>query len=360
MLDAVQHGPVYLDSLDVHAAWVNTAASSGNGNGDPTGLLLERAVDLVTGVLPVPPPATLAAALREGQAEAHRLGVTGIHDVEDLRTWAAFRRLETEGDLALRVLFHPPVKDLPALVRDRVRSGGGSPWLATGGVKMFLDGSLGSRTAWMLEPYAGTRDRGMPITGEREAREAMRLAAERGIAVTVHAIGDAAVCRALDLMARLPRAAVTHGTEHLQCVHPADLGRAAAAGIVASMQPAHLLTDAPLIERHRAGREGARTPSTRCVGAAPSWSSAAMYRWPPSIPWSACMPRWRDAHGGLKNGWARKRSCARIPPRRRGPRESPTGAARSRPAATPTWWPGRRPPRPNVETVKRGAAGTRR
>jgi hypothetical protein len=271
VLDAVQSGPVYLDSLDVHAAWVNSAALAAAGidrttpdpfggrivrdaNGEPTGLLLERAVELVARVLPEPPRDLLDAALREAQEEAHRLGVTGIHDVEGVNVLAAFSRLETAGDLALRVLFHPPVAALPDLVRRGMRSGVGNEWLTVGGVKMFLDGSLGSRTAWMLEPYEGSRERGMPITAEAEAHAAMRIAASNGIAATVHAIGDAAVRRALDLMTDLPPVAIPHRIEHFQCVHPLDLDRAAAAGIVASMQPAHLLTDIPLVDRHWGGR----------------------------------------------------------------------------------------------------------
>ncbi len=225
-----------------------------DATGEPTGLLLERAVELVTRVLPRPPADRLDRALLEAQAEAHRLGVTGIHDVEDDAARAAFARLESAGRLRLRVLFHPPVTSLPALIRAGERSGTGSEWLTLGGVKMFLDGSLGSRTAWMLQPYEGSRDRGMPLTEAEEAERAMRLAAERGIACTVHAIGDAAVRRALDLMTPLPRAALPHRIEHFQCVHPADLDRAAGAGIVASMQPAHLLTDIPLVDRHWGGR----------------------------------------------------------------------------------------------------------
>ncbi len=271
-LDRVHASPVYLDSLDVHAAWVNSAALAvaritrdtpdppggrivRDGSGEPTGLLLERAVELVARVVPTPSTEILDEALREAQAEAHRLGVTGIHDVEDARAWGAFHRLEQTGDLRLRVLFHPPVAELHDLVRRRQRSGTGSRWLAMGGVKLFLDGSLGSRTAWMIEPYEGSRDRGMPVAAEQEAAEAMRLAAANGIAVTAHAIGDAAVHRALDLLETLPRAALPHRIEHFQCVHPGDLARAAGAGIVASMQPAHLLTDIPLIEKHW-GRRG--------------------------------------------------------------------------------------------------------
>jgi predicted amidohydrolase YtcJ len=272
-LDLVHANPVYLDSLDVHAAWVNSAAlavaritrdtadpSGGrivrDAAGEPTGLLLERAVRLVADVLPHPSWEILDEAVLDAQAEAHRLGVTGIHDVEDERALQCFRRLEASGDLRLRVLFHPPVTSLPDLIRRGARSGAGTPWLGMGGVKLFLDGSLGSRTAWMLAPYEGSRDRGMPVTGEREAAEAMRAAAVNGIAVTVHAIGDAAVRRALDLLDPLPRVALPHRIEHLQCIHPADLARASRAGVVASMQPAHLLTDIPLVDRHWGGRGG--------------------------------------------------------------------------------------------------------
>jgi hypothetical protein len=271
-LDRVHANPVYLDSLDLHAAWVNSAALAvarvtrdtpdphggrivRDAAGEPTGLLLERAVELVARVIPPPSDEILDEALCDAQAEAHRLGVTGLHDVEDQRAWAGFRRLEVAGDLRLRVLFHPPVASLPDLVRRGQRSGTGSPWLGMGGVKLFLDGSLGSRTAWMLEPYQGSRDRGMPVAGEQAAAEAMRLAASHGIAVTAHAIGDAAVRQALDLLERLPRVAVPHRIEHFQCVHPDDLARAGRAGIVASMQPAHLLTDIPLVDRHW-GRRG--------------------------------------------------------------------------------------------------------
>jgi hypothetical protein len=270
-LDRVQSLPVYLDSLDVHAAWVNSAAllRAGitretpdpfggrivrDGNGDPTGLLLERAVELMTPHLPQPSPEDLLASVRQAQSEAHRLGVTGIHNVEGPDALAAFRALETEGALRLRVLFHPPVQKLPDLVRMGATSGSGTDWLRLGGVKMFLDGSLGSRTAWMLEPYEDGRDRGMPITSEEVAREAMTSASQAGLACTVHAIGDAAVRRALDLMSGLQTVAIPHRIEHFQCVHPADLNRAAAAGIVVSMQPAHLLVDIPLADRQWGAR----------------------------------------------------------------------------------------------------------
>jgi predicted amidohydrolase YtcJ len=204
--------------------------------------------------LPPPPPDVLRTALLDGQAEAHRLGLTGIHNVESDDVLCAFQRLEAEGRLRLRVLFHPPVASLPRLMRAGAQSGAGSAWLRHGGVKLFLDGSLGTQTAWMLAPYEGSSDRGMPISTYEEAQGAMSRAAQAGIASVVHAIGDAAVRRALELVASLPATVLPHRIEHLQCIHPLDLDRAAAAGAVASMQPVHLLTDIPLVDRHWGAR----------------------------------------------------------------------------------------------------------
>ncbi|HEX3927436.1 MAG TPA: amidohydrolase [Gemmatimonadales bacterium] len=267
MLDAIASGPVWLDSLDVHAAWLNAAALSALGitretadpaggrvvrdaAGEPTGVLMERAVEMAAAGLPAPHPAGLLVAVKEAQREANRLGVTGIHDMGDRHSLAAFQQLDAAAELTLRVLFCPPVTMLPELAAAGARTGSGGPMLRTGGIKMFLDGSLGSQTAWMLEPYAGSTNRGMTLTSHDEARAAMHLAGDHGFAVAVHAIGDAAVRRALELIEELPHQALPHRIEHLQCVHPDDLDRAGRAGIVASMQPAHLLADIPLAERH--------------------------------------------------------------------------------------------------------------
>jgi hypothetical protein len=133
----------------------------------------------------------------------------------------------------------------------------------------------------------------------------MRAAAESGIAVAVHAIGDAAVRRALDLLSSLPRAALPHRIEHFQCVHPDDLDRAAAAGLVASMQPAHLLTDIPLIERHWGARgagayafESLRRRGTRLVFG----SDVPVASIDPREGLFAALER-RDAGGGPTGGW---------------------------------------------------------
>jgi hypothetical protein len=271
-LDQVlSHTPAAFDSHDVHALWVNSAALARCGidrttkdpeggrivrdaGGEPTGLLLEHAVRLVHRHLPRVSGDQVVEAVRAAQGAAHHLGVTGIQNVEGPDALTAFQRLEQEGALRLRVLAHLPADGLEAALRLGLRSGWGSEWLVTGGVKVFLDGALGSQTALLLEPYEGTADRGIALTTELDAREALTAAARGGIAATVHAIGDAAVRRALDIIETLPPVAIAHRIEHFQLVHPADLQRAARAGIVASMQPAHLLTDIPLVDKHWGGR----------------------------------------------------------------------------------------------------------
>jgi predicted amidohydrolase YtcJ len=271
-LDTVVQGPAWFDSGDLHAGWANSAALAAAGidrgtpdpegghivrdaNGEPTGVLLERAVELMRPHLPVPGPEELLAGIRESQRLAHQMGVTGIHDVEGPEALAAFRRMELAGELKLRVLFHPPVAQLPTLIANGVRSGQGTPWLTLGGVKLFLDGSLGSRTAWMLQPYEDGRDRGMPLGSEDEARRAIMDASYAGISCVIHAIGDAAVRRALTLLEEAPRVRLPHRIEHFQCVHPHDLDRAARSNIVASVQPVHLPGDVAAAEE----RWGARS-----------------------------------------------------------------------------------------------------
>jgi hypothetical protein len=321
-LDTATNLPVFLESIDIHAAWVNTPALLAAGitretpdpeggrivrdaAGDPNGLLLENATQLVSRVIPADSPADLVELLRVAQREAHQLGITGIHDVEGLDAHRAFRALEAADALRLRVLFSPPVAQLPSLLALGAKSGQGSAWLRLGGVKLFLDGSLGSRTAWMVDPYEDGRDSGMALCSESEARVAVNAAAAGGVACAIHAIGDAAVRRALTLLESAHRAPLPHRIEHLQCVHPDDLHRAAAAGIVASMQPAHLPGDAVLAEQ-RWGRRSARAYPFRSLlqsGAVLAFGSDV-----PVVPMdprhgvTAAMTR-LDVNGEFPGGW---------------------------------------------------------
>ena len=267
-LDAVcPDRPCYFQSHDIHGAWLNSAALATcritadtpdpdggqivrDHAGEPTGVLLEKAMDLAERHLPAESLAERVAALGEAQRELHRLGLTGVHSVE-VTGLEDFSALAEEGALRLRVLQAIPLARLGAAVETGLRSGFGGEWLRIGGVKMFLDGALGSRTAWLREPYTGADGVGIQTLAAEEFRTHVGRAAEAGIASTVHAIGDAAVALALDVLSSVPPpSTMPHRIEHLQLCPPDLWERAGRSGVVASMQPVHLMTDIPAAERH--------------------------------------------------------------------------------------------------------------
>lgn len=261
--------PAFLLSHDIHGAWVNSEALRRCGitrdtpdpaggeivrdaQGEPTGVLLEKAVRLVESHLPRPSAPEVRAALVEAQAEAHRLGLTGVHSVE-VTGLEDFASMEQDGVLRLRVLQSIPLARLDHAIAVGLRSGFGSEWLRIGGVKMFMDGALGSRTAWMRQPYEGgaAGDTGIRTLQTEEFRDNVRRASEAGIASTVHAIGDAAVELAVDVLGAAERpGAMPHRIEHVQLCPPDLWERAGRSGVVGSMQPIHLMTDIPAAERH--------------------------------------------------------------------------------------------------------------
>jgi hypothetical protein len=268
-LDAVwADRPCYLESHDIHAAWLNSAALRVCGitrdtpdpeggtivrdvRGEPTGILLESAKRLAEAHLPVDSPAEVRDALLDAQSAVHALGLTGVHSVE-VTGFEDFGTMQEDGVLRLRVLQAITLARLEAAIALGVRSGFGGDWLRIGGVKMFLDGALGSRTAWMRAPYEGSTDEfGIQTLPSDEFRDIARRAAHAGIASTVHAIGDAAVELAIDVLGSLPRLrSMPHRIEHLQLCPPEMWERAARSGLVASVQPVHLMTDIPAAERH--------------------------------------------------------------------------------------------------------------
>src|SRR5204862_5260084 len=207
--------------------------------------LRETAIDLVARGLPAPSDADLDSALAAVLSELANLGLTAVHSMDTARCLSALQRLITRGPLPVRVVYNLPLADLAHAERIGVRSGWGDAWLRIWGVKAFLDGSLGSRTAEMLD---GT---GVPVLEQGELVELCRRCAEGHLNVALHAIGDKAVRRALDALEPLagawrwwrPR------IEHAQCVHPDDWPRFQAAGVIASMQPIHAVSDRELADR---------------------------------------------------------------------------------------------------------------
>jgi predicted amidohydrolase YtcJ len=257
-----------LSSHDGHSLWLSSAAlqTAGIARGtpdvaggvierdaqsEPTGVLFENAQDLVRSAIPEPSDAELLSALRGGLHRAAAAGLTGIHNLEDARTRRAFAALEASGELSLRV-YHGVSRGELHEARERgLATGSGSDWLRIGPVKLFADGALGSRTAWLLEPYAGHVEegyRGVATLSAEDLDHAMCQAGDAGLDVAVHAIGDAAVRGVLDAFERTcathpPLAQRLLRIEHAQLVHPDDVARFARLGVIASMQPIHAVAD---------------------------------------------------------------------------------------------------------------------
>jgi predicted amidohydrolase YtcJ len=261
-LDRVVGGrPAYLRRKDGHSAWVSSAAlraagidgSTGDppgGNidrderGEPTGILRESAMTLVWRHVAAPGDADLDRAMARVLADLARAGLVGVHSMDGARGLASLQRLAAQAPLPVRVTYNLPLADLAHAERIGVRSGWGDAWLRIWGVKAFLDGSLGSRTAEMLDGSGTVR---LP---QQELEEMIERCARAELNVCLHAIGDGAVRRAVDALAprRNAWAMWRPRIEHAQCVHPKDMPRMAKAGIIASMQPIHAVTDRELAD----------------------------------------------------------------------------------------------------------------
>ncbi len=276
-LDAVvcEH-PVALQDKSHHATWVNsralelagiTAASDDppggeivrDEQGQPTGVLLETAAQLVHDIIPKADVGAMVEALRHGMHEAHRLGLTGVHDPGHDTVLAAMQVLRERGEMELRALMHFPAHALDSALELGMRSGLGDEYLRIGGVKLFADGALGPQSAHMLAPYEGAReDTGIPTLKTEELRDLVIRARAGGLAIAAHAIGDAANRNVLDAVQHALAAHPTqkHGPslpdrlEHAQLLHADDIPRLAKLGVVASMQPIHATSDMEMAERH--------------------------------------------------------------------------------------------------------------
>ena len=269
-LDSVTAGrPAALRSRDGHARWLNSAAlraaSIGRGTADPaggeierdadgqaTGIVKENANALVERVIPDPSEEECLAAVRLGQAEAWRRGITALEDLEQASARDAFRRLHGLGELGLRISMGIPRGDLDTAIAAGLRTDDGDEWLRTGHCKFFTDGALGSQTAALEEPYEGSSGRGI-LTIEPEVLVAeVGRAADAGISVAIHAIGDRAVRIALDAIepTRRTQPGLRQRIEHAQLVGSEDLPRFGRLGVIASMQPIHATSDRDLVDRY--------------------------------------------------------------------------------------------------------------
>ena len=257
--------PVWVGRLDGHMGLANTAALRAAGvsratpdvdggtivrdaSGEPTGVLKDNAMGLVTKAIPDAPPEVEDRAFDAAMAYVVAQGVT---QVDHMGTWhdlAVFERAHKAGRMKARISAAVPLATWQRL-RDTIAARGrGDAWLHIGGLKGFVDGSLGSHTAAMLAPFTDApKDSGLLVNTPEDLYAWTSGADKAGLQVICHAIGDRAIRLQLDIYQRVEREDGPRDRrfriEHAQHVAPADIPRFAQLGVIASMQPYHAIDD---------------------------------------------------------------------------------------------------------------------
>ncbi|WP_232493499.1 amidohydrolase [Novosphingobium kaempferiae] len=290
-LDGATGGkPAWLMRIDGHAGWANSAALSAAGvtaatadpaGGEivrvagskaPAGVLIDGATALVEKKRPKARPEDADTAFGEAQLQFLAAGVTTVADMgTSIEDWQTYRRSADKGQLRMRVVAYAGGIDAMTLIGGP----GPTPWLYNdklkmNGVKLYLDGALGSRGAWLKAPYADdTATKGLPQMSGTQLGNLMSRAAMDGFQVAVHAIGDEANATVLDSIEELSQTYKGDRRwriEHAQIVDPADIPRFGRNGTIASMQPQHEASDRTMAE--------ARLGPQRLAGAY-AWKSIA-------------------------------------------------------------------------------------
>ena len=322
-LDAViADRPVWLHRIDEHAAVGNSAAlreagvtattRSPPGGRIEQGLFFDSARDMVENKIPVPPPAQRDQGLANAQRLMLGFGLTSVTDMRtDRDSWTTMRRAGAAGRLQLRIITY-------AADIDQLHSIAGSkptPWLYGDrlrmvGLKLFADGALGSRGAWLKAPYSDKPDsRGVPFMDDARIRSLMNRAAADHFQIAVHAIGDAANAQVIGAYEEMAR---TYGTdrrwriEHAQILDPADIPRLAPAGIIASMQPTHQTSDRTMAEARLGPKRLAGAYAWRTIAATGvhlPFGSDFPVESPNPFPGIAAAVSRQDPQGQPPGGW---------------------------------------------------------
>jgi predicted amidohydrolase YtcJ len=275
--------PVFLRRYDGHMGVVNThvlkmanitAKTDDPAGGviyrkpnskEPTGLLRDNAMDLIGGLVPAPSEDEIAESVRNALDEARSVGVTSVQDMDGSdpasrrKLFRLYQNLARSGKLTLRVDLRWPLSDWNEIAKLGAESGLGDDWVKIGGLKGFIDGSLGSSTAKMFEPFVNEpNSTGVFVTPPTKLREYILGADKAGLSVAVHAIGDRANAEMLDIFADVAKENGPRDRrfriEHAQHLRPQDFKRFKELNVIASMQPYHIIDDGRWAE----GRIGAK------------------------------------------------------------------------------------------------------
>lgn len=329
-IDTVVPGrPVWLERADGHAAWANSAAIKAAGvtaataspaggriekaaSGAPAGVFVDAAQSLFEKAVPKPGPKDMTAAFLKAQQILLGYGVTATADMgASVDDWMTYRRMGDAGALRIRIMVYGHGIDATTAIGGT----GPTPWLYDDrlrleGVKLYADGALGSRGAWLKAPYADAPgQKGLGFLTDDQLQNYMSRASMDGYQVAVHAIGDRANQQVLDAIGELAQTYKGDRRwriEHAQIVDPADLTRFGQNGIVASMQPVHATSDRTMAEARlgQARLAGAYAwKSMLANGAKLAFGSDFPVEKPdPWAGWAAAFTR-TDAAGEPFGGW---------------------------------------------------------
>ncbi len=262
--------PVFLERVDGHAGWANSRAMEISGitaatkspaggrietvGGKPSGIFVDAASALIGKNVPEPRPAERDVALGKAQEILLAQGITAIADMgTTIEDWQSYRRAGDAGWLSLRIFGYASGIDSMVAIAGPAPT----PWLyddklRLGGVKLYLDGALGSRGAWLKKPYADAPGQtGLQFMQSAEIRNLMVRASMDGFQTAVHAIGDAANAEVIDAVEELSDTFMGDRRwriEHAQVVDPVDMPRLGKNGIISSMQPVHQTSDRTMAE----------------------------------------------------------------------------------------------------------------
>ena len=265
------NNPVWINRLDGHMNLANSAALTAAGvtrdvkdvaggtivrdaSGEPTGVFKDNAERIVDRVVPDAPAALKDRALEAAMTFVAAQGVTAVQHMGTWDDLGVFQRAHDAHRLRTRVYAFVPISTWQQLAATVKARGRGDEWLRIGGIKGFVDGSIGSHTAAMLEPFTDNpRDSGLLVNTPENLYAWTSGADKAGLQVAVHAIGDRAIRMQLDIFERVARENGPRDRrfriEHAQHIAPPDMARFGALGVIASMQPYHAIDDGRWVDR---------------------------------------------------------------------------------------------------------------
>lgn len=269
-LDQISNqNPIAVFSKDQHTFWVNSLAlklarvnqrassfpekqiEKDHKTGEPSGIIRENACDLILELIKKSDGKKVKKRFEDALEIAHQNGLVGVHEMGFEDAFYHYQSLLMKNKLNLRVYTTVPRSQLDLAASLGLKTGFGNHYLKFGGVKLYVDGSLGSQTALTFKPYIGSKENfGIETLTEKELTSLVRESNNRGINATIHAIGDRAVHQALNALEKSGKESLRNRIEHIQLILPEDLKRFPQLNVTASVQPIHATSDIEIAEKY--------------------------------------------------------------------------------------------------------------